>query len=64
MKDPILEKLKADAGVVLAELWRALRHQPAKDEWRHSQARRPGKGTLSPENPGLSRSGLCYFHLN
>jgi hypothetical protein len=68
MDDPVLIKLKTDAGIVLADLWRTLWHQPPAEaeEWRHprvDQSRReqePAEGA----NAGPKPSGLCYFHLN
>lgn len=68
MNDPVLLKLKADAGIVLADLWRMLRHQPPVEvaEWRlprvastptEAVRKEPGRG-------GPRHTGLCYFHLN
>ena len=64
MKDPILDKLKTDAGVVLADLWRALRRQPAAHEWQHPRGRKTVDAADLPEMPEPPKSGLCYFHLN
>ena len=64
MKDPVLDKLKTDAGEVLGELWRLLRHQPPVEEWPHSRLNSPVPSqTVSPPKPP-AQSGLCYFHLN
>ena len=64
MKDPVLDKLKTDAGIVLADLWRTLRHQPPVEEWTH-----PRLGVASPDETVAKPverppDGLCYFHLN
>jgi hypothetical protein len=67
MQDPILDKLKTDAGIVLTDLWRAFRHQPAvEDEWIHprqASAADPAEPVALPE-PARPADGLCYFHLN
>ncbi len=64
MNDPVYQKLKADAGIVLADLWRALRHQHPVEEWRHPRH----SETVPPQTPAepssSPTSGLCYFHLN
>jgi len=64
VKDPIFKKLKADAGIVLNDLLRALAHRPAQPEWRHPRENPPAPemAMLKPVAP--SQSGLCYFHLN
>ena len=66
MQDPILDKLKADAGIVLADLWRAFRHQPAveAEEWQHPRVSRSMSQPTEVETERPSQSGLCYFHLN
>ena len=68
MNDPVLAKLKADAGIVLVDLWRAFRHQPAVEdrEWLHPRVTLPGNeaGRGEPVQGGPQQSGLCYFHLN
>jgi hypothetical protein len=68
MDDPVLIKLKADAGIVLADLWRALRHQPSveEQEWRHPRVEPifEGKNLSGCENAASKPNGLCYFHLN
>jgi hypothetical protein len=68
MKDPVLIKLKADAAVVLMDLWRTLRNQPPLED----EERRRGRFDLAAmekipvEGRGgvPKQAGLCYFHLN
>ncbi len=68
MKDPILDKLASDAGVVLADLWRMVNHQPSHEtqEWSHPWSRaaaaKPAEREAEAAPP--SQSALCYFHLN
>ncbi len=64
MKDPVLEKLKTDAGIVLVELWRALRPRPVKPGRLLAESRLPVEAAFPPEMPEPPRDGLCYFHLN
>lgn len=69
MTDPIYQKLKADAGVLLVDLWRTLRHQPLIQEWQQHSCVLPEfkdkQPTQTDPNPRRSHaSGLCYFHLN
>jgi hypothetical protein len=66
VQDPILNKLKTDAGIVLTDLWRAIRHQPPveAEEWLHPRMS-PGRPEMdSPQGERPAPSGLCYFHLN
>ena len=66
MHDPIYEKLKADAGIVLVDLWRAFRHQPPVEatDWQIPRVDRTDAEVGTPEIERRSQSGLCYFHLN
>jgi hypothetical protein len=66
MKDPVLNKLKTDAGIVLADLWRAFTHQPLVEEWQHPRIHpaAPDMSMAETKSTGPSQSGLCYFHLN
>ncbi|HWA27092.1 MAG TPA: hypothetical protein VG734_15650 [Lacunisphaera sp.] len=64
MKDPVFQKLKDDAGLVLSEFIFAITHRAGAREWSHPRAIPP-----SPEVPKVTsipapESGLCYFHLN
>jgi hypothetical protein len=64
MQDPILIKLKTDAGIVLADVWRALRHLPLEEE--HGQ-QGSDESLPAPESADAARlrsDDLCYFHLN
>ncbi len=63
MKDPVFNKLKADAGIVLNELFLAVTHRP-EQKWRHPRDNPPAPemAMLTPVSP--SQSGLTYFHLN
>lgn len=64
MKDPVFKKLKADAGLVLNELFLAVSHRSDRQEWRHPRDNPPAPemAMLKPVSP--SQSGLTYFHLN
>lgn len=66
MQDPILNKLKTDAGIVLTDLWRAFRHQPPveAEEWQHPRISPASREMDTTEIERPSQSGLCYFHLN
>jgi hypothetical protein len=66
MHDPVFEKLKTDAGIVLADLWRAFRHQPPVEatDWQHPRVERSEAQAGAAEIERPSQSGLCYFHLN
>lgn len=66
MTNPVYQKLKSDAGVVLTDLWRALRHQAPVEDWQHTRSSVSAKKRVAP-NANMVRpqsSGLCYFHLN
>ncbi|WP_157772509.1 hypothetical protein [Lacunisphaera limnophila] len=67
MKDPVMAKLKADAGIVLADLWRAWRHQPPVEaaDWSSDRLVQVRVTEGQDSSPRVSPpSGLCYFHLN
>lgn len=64
MKDPVLKKLKADAGIVLNVIFLVVSHRKDQPTWRHPRDNPPAPemAMLKPVAP--SQSGLCYFHLN
>lgn len=62
MKDPVLDKLVSDAGIVLQDLWRIVSHQAPLTEWQ--EPRRVPAATVIRSGEEPSHSGLCYFHLN
>ena len=64
MKDPVFQKLKDDARLVLNELILAITHRPAQGEWRYARDTPPAPemALLKPVSP--PQHGLCYFHLN
>ncbi len=64
MQDPILNKLKADAGIVLADFWRAFRHRPPVEEWWQARSGSPAVETEETRPAPPKPDGLCYFHLN
>jgi hypothetical protein len=66
VQDPVLNKLKADAGIVLADLWRVFRHQtPVEaEEWQLPRSSRSATDAADMEAEKPSQSGLCYFFLN
>ena len=66
MSDPLYQKLREDAGVILKELWHVLRSNTSVENRQHSPTvlvaddRQP-----DPLNQNSRRSEvLCYFHLN
>jgi len=68
MADPLYQKLKADAEVILLDLWRMLRHLEPVQEWQHVRAMPELEDTQKMAAALDARpphsSGLCYFHLN
>jgi hypothetical protein len=68
MDDPVLIKLKADAAVLLSDLWRTIRNQPPleDEERRYGLVDPAGREKIPLENRGggPKHGGLCYFHLN
>src|SRR5438105_12602814 len=64
MKDPILNKLKDDAALVLSQLFLAMSHRPAPKDWRHPRENPPTHEMAVPKPASPSQGGLCYFHLN
>lgn len=66
MQDPVLNKLKTDAGIVLTDLWRAIRHQPPveAEEWLHPRTSPASREMDASAREHPSQSGLSYFHLN
>lgn len=60
----ILRKIMSDAGVLLADLHQAMRHQL---HWDKPQAPVPAGGQsfcASAKEQSRNDDGLCYFHLN
>lgn len=68
MTDPVYEKLKADAAVVLIEMWRSIRHQTEDQNATHMRMKselNDGQSAKTNEGrKGMRSDGLCYFHLN
>lgn len=65
MSDPVYQKLMSDAGVLLADLWHALKHQSPSEERLPERQHAIEQLPLVELKPVDARScGLCYFHLN
>lgn len=63
MKDPVIEKLKTDAGIVITDLWRALRQQPpVEDDWMRPRTQPADLAESESTDPG--QSGSSHFHAN
>jgi hypothetical protein len=63
MKDTTFTKLKTDAVIVLADLWRALLHRPDEEFCRDPRVGATLDYGTPAKRPEPDRN-LCYFHLN
>jgi hypothetical protein len=68
MSDPVLIKLKADAGIVLADLWRALTGQVPVEtqEWQNAAVEPASQemGSQGSRGEEPKQGSFCWVHLN
>jgi hypothetical protein len=68
MSDPVLIKLKADAGIVLADLWRALTHQAPLETREEpkvgAEVDLPERASNGSRVAEPKQVGFCCVHLN